>query len=223
MSKNANQPLNVDKSGLDAISGLPFLAQSSSSSLPFGTTFGSAFDSGVNNASNTIPGASMGLSTFTGGVSGLPLNIPPNQPAPGTPAAEFRANIDIALSQHLPQLISLAESVVSGIDRAYEPDVNPNKVANDYATLVSMTSQFYEFINQTGIGALPMVDPPEKTTGDANDMNVDVVAPPPFSTMSEDELHGILNDIVNAKYQRHRRIADNAAIVISRLGSKHAP
>ncbi|KAG8800196.1 hypothetical protein FRC17_006945 [Serendipita sp. 399] len=211
-NKNPNQTMNVDKTGLDAISGLPFLPNPS---LPFGATFGPAFESGVNNASNTISGASMGLSTFAGGVSGLPLNIAPNQPPPGTPAAEFRASIDIALSQHLPQLIALAESVVSGI--------SDNRIVDDYATLLSMTSQFYEFINETGIGALPIVEPPEsKTTEDANEMSVDVI-PPPFSTMSEEELRSVLNDTVNAKYQRHRRIADNAAIVMSRLGPKHGP
>lgn len=183
---------------------LDFLGQTPS----FSTSF--ELGSGAVPASSTATG---GIPDFAS-LSGLPVQLAQiPQPVPGTPAAEFRANIEVALNQHLPQLIALAESVVNGIDRAYEPDVNPNKTASDYTTLADLTAQFYEFLNETGIGALPIVPRPST---DTDNMNIDV-ALPAAATMPEDQLRTMLNNAVNERYQQQRKVAENAATVMSRL------
>jgi len=176
--------------------------------------------------------SAMGFSTsfdqaFSGAsASGNGRALPPS----GSPAADFKNNIQLALTQHLPQLMALAEAVVDGIDRAYELDVNPNKTANDCASLALLTSQFYDFLRETGIGALPMTDMESTSaittttsTGHADAMALDLVATVSIQTsnamskMSEDELRTSLDSAVNAQYLRERRVADNASIVLNRL------
>ena len=89
---------------------LDFLGQSSATVIPFATSF--ELGSGTVPTSSTTAG---GIPEFAA-LSGLPVQLPQiSQPVPGTPAAEFRANIDLALNQHLPQLIALADAVINGM------------------------------------------------------------------------------------------------------------
>ncbi|PVG01822.1 hypothetical protein CPB86DRAFT_698704 [Serendipita vermifera] len=177
---------------------------------------------------------------FTGGlpVSGLPLGIPINDATvnsgDGGPAAEFKSNIQIALNQHIPQIAALAQTVVDGIERAYHPDVNPNKTANDYAALSNLATQFYVFLRETGVGALPIFEPPQPSSdvgvnADADAMALDIISAPPLpevtniTTMTEEQLRTSLNSVVNVQYTQQRKVAENANIVLNRLASRVHP
>lgn len=101
---------------------------------------------------------------------------------------------------------------------------------DDYASLALLVSQFYDFLRETGIGALPMLDPESASGASATGavskddaMAVDLIAGGPtqsgnaITNMTEDELRTSLNATVNAQYLRERRVADNASIVLNRL------
>lgn len=106
--------MSDDKNSLDAISS--FLAQGGPSAISFGsfeqTLSGNPSNSSLNMATNTqVPN----LGGFSGSDSVLSLGVALPQPDPGTPAAEFRANIQTALTEHLPRLAALAQVVVDGM------------------------------------------------------------------------------------------------------------
>ncbi|KIM31721.1 hypothetical protein M408DRAFT_63993 [Serendipita vermifera MAFF 305830] len=161
------------------------------------------------------------LAAFGGAESVLSLGVSLPQPDPGTPAAEFRSDIQTALTEHLPRLAALAQAVVDGIDRAYEPDVNPNKTAKDYNELIAMAAHFHEFLRETGVGALPMVPVVKPTAEDSDAMALDLV-PPPATSTSEEELRTRLNTEVDARYAKQRRVMEHAAIVVNRNAVKIA-
>jgi hypothetical protein len=106
--------MSDDKHSLDAISN--FLAQGGDSAISF-----ASFDHGLSenrstsnlNMSNNAQVTN--LAGFPGNESVLSLGVSLPQPEPGTPAAEFRANIQTALTEHLPRLAALAQAVVDGM------------------------------------------------------------------------------------------------------------
>ncbi|CAG8780673.1 4585_t:CDS:2, partial [Acaulospora colombiana] len=125
--------------------------------------------------------------------------------------------------QHIPQIAALAQTIVDGIERAYHPDVNPNKTASDYAALSNLATQFYEFLRETGVGALPIFEPPQTSSDvgvntDADAMALDIISAPPLpevsniTNMTEEELRTKLNADVNVQYTQQRRVVENANI-----------
>lgn len=105
---------------------------------------------------------------------------------------------------------------------------------DNYASLSLLTSQFYDFLRDTGIGALPMVDSETNTKGKSadkisNESNADLIAMEivqhepvnrTINKMSEDELRSSLNTTVDTQYARERRVAENASVVLNRLTTK---
>ena len=101
-------------------------------------------------------------------------------------------------------------------------------LTDEYASLALITSQFYDFLRETGIGALPMTDmettsTTATSTGQADATALDLVTTESIQTSnaiskkSEDELRTSLDSTVNTQYLRERRVADNASIVLNRL------
>lgn len=93
-----------------------------------------------------------------------------------------------------------------------------------------MVSQFYEFLRESGVGALPLLDVPSGQTAqnpsDIDAMALDIIPSPTKDSntnMSEDELRVSLNTTVNAQYSREHRVQNNAGVVLSRLLSKVSP
>jgi hypothetical protein len=106
--------MSDDKHSLDALSG--FLTQGGDSAMSF-----ASFDHGL--SENTSAGGLnmssnaqvTNLAVFSSSESVLSLGASLPQPEPGTPAAEFRANIQVALTEHLPRIAALAQAVVDGM------------------------------------------------------------------------------------------------------------
>jgi hypothetical protein len=105
-------------------------------------------------------------------------------------------------------------------------------ILDDYAALSNLATQFYEFLRETGVGALPVFEPPQPSNDvgvNADAMALDIIsAPPPpevtaITNMTEEQLRTSLNSTVNAQYTRRRKVAENANIVLNRLASRVHP
>ncbi|EJD55048.1 hypothetical protein AURDEDRAFT_155286 [Auricularia subglabra TFB-10046 SS5] len=67
----------------------------------------------------------------------------------------FVHNVQVA-HQTAMRIQELAQSVINGIEHAYDPSTNPLQTAADLQTLKETLGQFSEFLAQTGVGALPL-------------------------------------------------------------------
>lgn len=87
-------------------------------------------------------------------------------------------------------------------------------------------SQFYDFLRETGVGALPLVDVPAGQNTDIDAMALDILPSPTkdaSTNQTEEELRVSLNSTVNAQYSREHRVQNNAGVVYNRLVSKIPP
>jgi len=106
--------MSDDKHALDEISS--FLAQTGPSPISF-AAFDHSLPENTSAGGLNIPNNTQvtDLAGFSGGEPVLSLGVSLPQPEAGTPAAEFRENIQTALTEHLPRLASLAQAVVDGM------------------------------------------------------------------------------------------------------------
>ncbi|EKM52934.1 uncharacterized protein PHACADRAFT_185758 [Phanerochaete carnosa HHB-10118-sp] len=116
------------------------------------------------------------------------------------PQDEFKHNIHV-VQQHLARIQGLARSVLSGIEHAYQPGTNPIQTATEAESLKQMLHELAEFLKQTGVGALPLLDP----------------ASPLAALPTEEKLLEDTTKSIEAEYVKHQRMQESAATVVNLL------
>ncbi|KZW02671.1 hypothetical protein EXIGLDRAFT_759790 [Exidia glandulosa HHB12029] len=85
--------------------------------------------------------------------------LPPVDP---NNTATFAHNVQVAQSM-AARIQQLAQNVITGVERAFEPTTDPQQTTADMQALKSMLLDFREHLAQTGVGALPLDTPPGMT------------------------------------------------------------
>lgn len=114
----------LDKATLDQMSALLSVgvsdqvlpgSTSSAPSIGFGNSLVHEFSTNSTGGQASVTASQGPDASSLGAFPSVAALAMDNAPAPGTPAAEFKANVQLALNQHLPQLAALAQSVLDGL------------------------------------------------------------------------------------------------------------
>ncbi|KIP02873.1 hypothetical protein PHLGIDRAFT_130494 [Phlebiopsis gigantea 11061_1 CR5-6] len=148
--------------------------------------YGSLAFSDVSFGSQTFPSQSLSDASLTGGER--------------NPQDEFKQNIH-NVQPLLGRISNLSISVLTKIEHAYHPHNNPIQTAAEASSLKQALHELAEFLKQTGVGALPLLDPTDPL----------VVLP------TEEKLLEDTTKSIEAEYAKHKRLQESAATVVNLL------
>ncbi|KDQ17514.1 hypothetical protein BOTBODRAFT_29694 [Botryobasidium botryosum FD-172 SS1] len=112
------------------------------------------------------------------------------------------------VSVEIPKVEQLARSVQDGMERAYDPDIDPSQTAGNLISLQVGLASLYSFLKSSGLGSLPI--PPSS----------DPAQPLATSSAADPPTVEALTKQVGEVYARGLRIKEGAGIAMNTLSQE---